>query len=163
MAKPIPAIADDVASRFWAMVERRGPDDCWEWTGARTPKGRGQFKLDGEIHSAPRIALALVGMRPDCDTLLACHTCDNPGCMNPAHLWWGTDRDNVRDMMGKGRAKLASGWQRNTTHCKRGHEFTPENTMPNKGGRKCRKCDRILAAKYREKRRAARVAAKGEV
>jgi hypothetical protein len=73
------------------------------------------------------------------------HHCDNPGCINPDHLWIGTHSDNMIDMFLKGRGPIP----KRMTHCYRGHEFTPENTMSVDKGRKrkCRTCNEINLAR----------------
>jgi len=90
--------------RFWSKVDVKGPDDCWLWTSRHVrKKGYGVFKAQGQDFISSRIALALQkGALPD-SSLFACHTCDNPPCCNPAHLWWGTSQDNARDAFEKGR------------------------------------------------------------
>ena len=97
--------ASDLA-RYWAKV-RLGPS-CWEWTSNRTPLGYGQFHV-GARRSAPqyahRIAWALShGSIPAGKHI--CHTCDNRGCVNPAHLFLGTHTDNMRDASAKGRLSV---------------------------------------------------------
>lgn len=95
-----------VAQRFWAKVDRRGPDDCWPWTANMGSDGYGKFWIDGTSKHASRVAWSLTfGVIPD-STPLVCHRCDNPRCCNPAHLFLGTARDNTRDMHEKGRAAM---------------------------------------------------------
>lgn len=117
--------------RFWEHVEKRPGDGCWEWTGGKTPDGYGGF--DG--HRAHRFSYTLVHgfLLP---SLCVCHKCDNPSCVRPDHLFAGTRTDNMRDMVAKGR----SGHQK-MTHCRQGHELTPENTVARPdGGRRCVTC-----------------------
>jgi hypothetical protein len=97
--------------RFWAKVDRRGPDDCWLWTGSRKQLGYGKIAEGGKggrTLLAPRVAYMLAhGLDALPDDLLVLHNCpggDNPACVNPAHLWLGTASDNTRDMYAKGRA-----------------------------------------------------------
>ena len=87
--------------RFWAKVDKSG--DCWEWTGGKMRGGYGSFKDDGgKTVYAHRISWAInCGRIPK--GLCVCHHCDNPNCVNPSHLFLGTDKDNKQDSMGKGR------------------------------------------------------------
>lgn len=93
-----------IAPRFWAKVDRRGPDDCWEWQRrSRHNHGYGTFrKTTYESVKAHRLAYELeIGPVPD--GLEVCHRCDNPPCCNPAHLFLGSHADNLQDMRAKGR------------------------------------------------------------
>lgn len=88
--------------RFWARVDKSGGRDaCWPWTGAVTHSGYGDFST-GTFRRAHRAAYFFTsGAIPD--GLCVCHACDNRRCCNPAHLWLGTQADNVSDMYAKGR------------------------------------------------------------
>lgn len=127
--------------RFWSFVDRRGPDECWEWTGGRDPDGYGIFS-DRDRHSvrAHRFVIVLVTGEQPVDKVL--HHCDNPPCVNPAHLYQGSQFDNERDKLVRGHHAYAS-----RTHCKNGHEFTPKNTRwryvdGHRSARICRACAR---------------------
>ena len=87
--------------RFWAQVEKRGPDECWLWVGA-TLKGYGRGNWNGEHYYAHRKSWELAN-GPIPDGLYILHACDNPPCVNPAHLRPGTQAENVRDMVERGR------------------------------------------------------------
>lgn len=90
--------------RFWAKVEKRGPAECWLWLASRNAQGYGKFSVaSGRGHmGAHRAVWELVnGAVPD--GLWVLHRCDNPPCVNPAHLFLGTCRDNHLDMVAKGR------------------------------------------------------------
>lgn len=143
-----------MADLFWSKVDRRGPDECWTWLGG---KHRGYGIFSGSANARPasrrahRTAWELTNSKPFPRGKLACHTCDNPSCVNPAHIWPGTPKDNTRDMLAKGRCTKA-----NKTHCVHGHEFTPENTFINNKlsspARACRTCMRLRrAARKRER------------
>jgi len=123
---------------FWRYVDQPQVG-CWEWQRGHNAKGYGQVWFCGEMRDAHRLAWFLaVGEIPN--GLCVLHTCDNPSCCNPVHLWLGTKADNTRDALAKGRLRSLNGEK---THCKRGHEFTRENTYyrPN-GYRECRTCMR---------------------
>ena len=95
--------------RFWSKVDIGGPDECWEWTAHRQRAGYGEFTVaKGEFHTASRVSLALsIGALPV--GMSACHSCDNPPCCNPAHLFLGTPADNTNDCIRKGRGNRARG------------------------------------------------------
>lgn len=136
---------------FWARVNRG--DGCWLWTGAATEDGYGQVGLNGITRRCTRVAWWLThGEWPD-ESLNVCHTCDNPQCVRPDHLFLGTDSDNMRDAIVKGRhctqthpEKLGA-HQRAKTHCKSGHPYDETNTRWRKSGKRtrrvCRQCEVI--------------------
>lgn len=86
--------------RFWAKVDQRDPDECWEWQGARTVHGYGRF--DGGW-LASRFVWTLANGEIPPRTVVR-HRCDNPSCCNPSHLELGSHLDNMRDMVRKGRS-----------------------------------------------------------
>ena len=120
---------------FWTSVHF-GPS-CWEWMASRQAFGHGTKWIGGSVRLAHRIAWESEnGSIPD--GLCVCHRCDNPRCVRPDHLFLGTRADNTADMDRKGRRIPAN---RGKTHCKRGHQFTPENTyVSGHGKRACRSC-----------------------
>lgn len=99
-----------VEVRFWKKVERRGPDECWGWTGAKADKGYGHLTSGGENGpnvGAHRLSWEIhFGEIPG--GLLVCHHCDNPPCTNPRHLFLGTVADNSQDSVRKGRNRNPS-------------------------------------------------------
>lgn len=83
------------------------PGQCWPWTRWTDRDGYGSFTVDGRKHKAHRLAFELAtGIHPD--ALKVCHTCDNPPCCNPAHLFLGTQAENLFDMRTKGRSARGS-------------------------------------------------------
>ncbi len=126
--------------RFFSKVEKRG--ECWEWTGTLNESGYGIINIDGRMYRAHR--LMWVWRRgPIPEGLVIDHLCRNRSCVNPAHMEVVTHRVNI--LRGNG----ASARQARKTHCVRGHEFTTENTLIYRAGRRCRACNLIrLAEKY---------------
>jgi hypothetical protein len=132
--RTIPIVLTEKAiKRFWRYVDI--PDDtedsvavsCWLWKGSRYSKGR-KKKLDGSFrdrlvyggfyhcyykYSAHRVAWVIHHGKQISDGMCVCHTCDNPFCVNPKHLFLGTRGDNNRDMAAKGRLHIAHGTKNN--------------------------------------------------
>ena len=104
----LPYLTSKTRERFWSYVKVGRPDECWEWQGAGKPRGYGNFRLKSYTNAtASRVAYAIAnGEEPG--QLLVLHSCDNPPCCNPAHLWLGTDLDNSNDKIAKGRFRSGS-------------------------------------------------------
>jgi hypothetical protein len=94
----------ELAAFFWQNVDSSaGIDKCWPWKG-RTTKKYGRIDFKGAAWPASRLAYIIANGRiVGGNKMYVCHSCDNPPCVNPAHLWLGTAKDNVRDMVAKGR------------------------------------------------------------
>jgi len=94
-------------NRFWNKVVIGASDKCWEWRASKNCHGYGRFKLEGRRHEARGahvVAWILTyGQVPH--GLCVLRKCDNPGCVNPNHLFLGTQKDNIHDMIKKGRHK----------------------------------------------------------
>lgn len=103
-------------ARFWSMVERRGPNECWPWLRCVNRKGYGRFYAGRRSVPAHRFAWVIThGVDPDPSEVVM-HCCDNPPCCNPAHLSRGTNLDNVRDMCAKGRARFGGNGAGGSSH-----------------------------------------------
>lgn len=90
------------ADRFWSKVSKKVEPPCWTWTGALFTTGYGQFRFPHKNARAHRVAWELInGKIPKGMHVL--HTCDNPRCVRPSHLYVGSNQDNVDDKLRKGR------------------------------------------------------------
>jgi hypothetical protein len=96
--------------RYWSQVDKNGPiirpelGPCWLWIGTVGSNGYGQIMVNGRRgRPAHHVALELAGWIIPCEWLEGLHKCDNPPCVNPAHLRIGTTQDNTDDMVSKGR------------------------------------------------------------
>jgi len=151
-----------VMDRFWEKVELIPFHECWEWISGKNEHGYGLFQVDkvhGRMKAHRASILLLTGVNPGKNFVL--HKCDNPGCVRPEHLYLGNQKDNAMDMISRGRGRghfiagkkdprSGGGWNKNVTHCPRGHEYNEENTLRLKGRRHCRVCSKERAREYRK-------------
>ena len=89
--------------RFWDKVEKT--NGCWEWKAAKNKAGYGQFGFGPNLktRSATRFVVTFIKNIKLTNHDVVCHHCDNPGCVNPDHLWVGTQKQNIQDASRKGR------------------------------------------------------------
>lgn len=147
---------ENVHKRFWDKVKIGSKTDCWEWIAHRNKDGYGRLRINNKDYTAHRVSWEIHnGPLPKWtgfdNGLCIMHKCDNPSCVNPNHLSAGTNIENQRDSSAKGRSQPSKLKRR--THCKWGHEFTPENTYFVLGTkRRCRICSATTARRFRERR-----------
>lgn len=139
----------------WELIDRSaGPDACWPWQGQRDRDGYGRFWLDGQPGRSATIASRFVLTaklgRPLAG--LACHTCDNPPCCNPDHLYEGTHQTNRQDSLARDR------WHRvKSDTCVRKHPWNEANTyVDERGHRTCRACAALYRARPENRERVRR-------
>lgn len=95
-------------TKFWGRVDKT--PTCWNWVGACLPKGYGMVGMGKRVYRVHRIAYYYFHKVDPLDNDVL-HTCDNPKCVNPSHLFLGTNLDNIKDKMNKGRYNHIKGSQ----------------------------------------------------
>lgn len=139
-------IDSETRDLFWSKVDKRAPDECWEWSASRTPAGYGIFNSKCfQTKAAHRIALILCGttFQPGevCD-----HMCRNRACCNPSHLRAVSQRINsIENSIGPTAINHAK------NACHKGHQFTKQNTIMKRGKRHCRECQRQHNKEYMDR------------
>ena len=146
-------------SRFWAKVNKDGPNGCWEWTAGIGSHGYGAFYPSGR-RSQVLAHRWSIGANQGEEVL---HLCDNKVCVNPAHLRIGTHRENMEDAANKAMMFAPRAHQ---SVCPHGHEMSDSNTIFKYKQnavtgkrylcRSCRECNRLYLANRRAKRRASK-------
>lgn len=136
-----------VLDRFWEKV--LVTDQCWWWMPRPIGSGYGRFVIRYHIEELAHRFSYQLARGPIPDGLFVCHHCDNPRCVNPAHLFVGTALDNNRDCVRKGRNYQAR------PYCKRGHRMDGDNILwaRKTGKRQCRSCCAMRGRIYKERRR----------
>lgn len=97
---------------FWNLVARGQGNACWPWLGQLSDNGYGRLRIGGRVRFTHQLAYEFTnsyefvrcGRTISRDSILCLHRCDNPPCCNPGHLWLGTQLDNRRDCVAKGRS-----------------------------------------------------------
>jgi len=95
--------------RFWSRVDKSYDNGCWKWAAGKNGDGYGVIRVNGRMESAHRVSWVIHNKKDIPKGMTVCHTCDNPPCINPSHLFLGTHFDNMRDMAEKGRANKPIG------------------------------------------------------
>ena len=149
-------VTPDFVARFKAKVVRDDCmiDGCHIWTAYKATDGYGMIRNNGKMVIASRASYVIYnGEIPH--GMQVCHRCDNPSCVNPAHLFLGSQSDNMKDAVAKGRQHYVK-----KTHCPQGHEYAGDNlyVRPNKAGRMCRICalknNKFAVAAYKKRKKA---------
>ena len=99
---------DDAETLSWLETNVRKPNGdsgCWIWIGSRDKDGYGTVRFRGGYTRVHRVRMILDVGRPLAVSEFVCHRCDNPPCVNPAHLWIGSNRANQLDASAKGRSR----------------------------------------------------------
>lgn len=137
---------------FTRRIKKAGPNECWVWDGRTDKHGYGYLTVrDGyktkSVKATRWVMEKHLGRKLNPEEWVL-HSCDNPPCCNPNHLRLGTAKDNARDRVNRGRHNHAG-----KTHCKWGHEFTPENTgvQSSGSGRTCLTCVKLRNQYRRDK------------
>ena len=125
------------------------PTGCWEWNGPRNKAGYGSYRRDlfqvpykEAVQLAHRHAYVLTH-GPIPDGMCVCHTCDNPPCINPDHLFLGSQADNHHDAQAKGRMTPRPA---DTDRCRHGHYA--QWVINSQGSKVCQACRRVASATY---------------
>lgn len=147
MCRPVgrPPVPPEV--RVLAKIGNFGGEGCWPWLGTVHKSGYGTFFVStelGEVRAHRYVYVWLTGANIDDLKLHHRPTCPKT-CVNPAHLTPMTQADHIRE------EDSPAGMRLRQTHCKRGHEFTPENTISSRGGRACKACAVAYAKEYEQR------------
>jgi hypothetical protein len=136
---------NDAHKLFWRKVVKGTDDECWLWSGACNKDGYGSAWWDKKPIAAHRLSFLIHnGHLPN----VCRHKCDVRECVNPAHLEDGTQADNIRDCVERGRHKSGNTGK---THCPQGHDYSDPNVVhiDKRNMRHCRICDRHRKAAKR--------------
>jgi len=139
-----------LSDRFWSRVDRSaGADGCWPWCGAASSFGHGYTWANGRVVTAHRVSWELSrGEIPP--GLCVLHSCDVASCVNPSHLFLGTQAENMADMFSKGRqsAFFVPAGVRRSLVCRYGHLRVAVS------GGHCMECERLRSRERSRQRKA---------
>lgn len=143
------------------LANTRPVGDCLEFQGVRGNGGYGRIRHEGRMVAATRVvATERLGLDLADRSTHVCHACDNPPCVNPAHLFLGTASENCQDAIAKGRRPALPPSTRPWDFCAKGHDMseTREKKTGKAGGTHCGVCRRERHAAGERRRRAERKA-----
>jgi len=130
-------ISPEDLKRFYSKIKFNEETWCWDWVGTTLQRGYGHFKLKRKIWRSHRLSY-LIHKGDLIEGLTLNHLCRNRKCCNPDHLEQITSKENI--LCGESFSAV----NKRKTHCKRGHEFTEENTINlSRNRRECRKCRKL--------------------
>ena len=142
---------------FMLRVSPEPNTGCWLWTGDYNRAGYGRVSVDGRNRLAHRAVWTLSG-RCCIDGKCVCHRCDQPACVNPDHLFLGTQLDNIRDMVSKRRGSNAHAKKLN---CPKGHPYDASNTLFSRDSRRSRMARKCRTCRNEQQRAKAKIAERG--
>lgn len=145
-----------VEDRFYRYASPEPNSGCWLWIGSCDTLNYGQLRINKTNRYASHISLELSGRPRSSPEHVARHKCDNPNCVNPDHLEWGTQKQNMGDAIERGRMdmsglKFGRGWNAGLkqSHCKRGHARSGDN-LTRDGS--CRTCKNLMKREARNRK-----------
>lgn len=104
----IQSIKPNTFKDAWKYIEIKGEDECWGWKGYKIKNGYGRITINRKTYLSHRL-IYILSYGEIAKGICVCHKCDNPACCNPKHLFLGTHKDNMNDMINKGRQKILKG------------------------------------------------------
>lgn len=133
--------------RMFGYITYPKDTDCWIWSGPTTKEGYGVLWAGRKQYKAHRIVYEYFAGEVIRPGLLACHKCDRSTCVNPAHIFIGTNSDNTKDAWNKGRLWInthqPAATARLRDHCKRGHPWPESLVLRSDGSARCRECRKL--------------------